>query len=250
MEAARPASVQTRGQTSKCPILGEIYEQGKRLGLLSLHMRPHASQNDAEQRRLDRPKLLIVEGGGFDARAVQDVLGERFEIVRSEPGRALDLLKKSDCSIVLAATGDFLPLERSLLMHQSTMMLNAIGEGVCLINRDAEIVWANERFSRYQKLIASDLAAIARRTLVSFDRSSVRREADSVTQPERLSFKAEDEERYFDCLVTPFFDLREQDEGSEDSGPRVTHLVVALRDITSREVLRAQMDALDKAGRE
>lgn len=210
-------------------------------------MRPHAPQTSAEGRRLDRPKLLIVEGAGFDAREAEDVLSERFEVLRSRPEEAIDALKTSECRIVLAATGDFLPLERSLLRQQSSMMLNAIGEGVCLINRDAEIVWANERFSRYQKLIAGDLADIARRTLAAFDRSAVRPALDEPVQPERLSFKAEDEDRYFDCLVTPFFDERKTGDGD---APKVTHLVVALRDITSRELLRSQMDALDKAGRE
>ncbi len=210
-------------------------------------MRPHASQPTEEQRRLDRPKLLIVDGSGFDATEAEKVLESRFEIVRTTPGDAMDSLRSSDARVILAATGDFLPLERSILMNQSSMMLNSIGEGVCLINRNAEIVWANERFSRYQKLISKDLAELARKTLSSFDESLPSDDADEPPQPERLSFKAEDEDRYFDCLVTPFFDAT---AAPGDSGPKVTHLVVALRDITSRELLRSQMDALDKAGRE
>jgi len=172
---------------------------------------------------------------------------DRFEVLRVRPDDAIDVLRTSECRILLAATGDFLPLERSLLMHQSSMMLNAIGEGVCLLDREGEIVWANERFSRYQKLIAGDLADIARRTLQYFDEIPAGQDLDEPVRPERLSFKAEQEDRYFDCLVTPFFDERKL--GSGDSS-RVTHLVVALRDITSREQLRSQMDALDKAGRE
>jgi len=210
-------------------------------------MRPHASPSNADGRGLERPKLLIVEGAGFDAQQVHSVLAERFDIVRASPSDAIEVLRTSECRIMLAATGDFLPLERSLLMHQSSMMLNAIGEGVCLINRDAEIVWANERFSRYQKIIAGDLADIALRTLQYFDKLAAGPELDEPVQPERLSFKAEDEDRYFDCLVTPFFDDRQVKQGQP---PRVTHLVVALRDITARELLRAQMDTLDKAGRE
>lgn len=207
-------------------------------------MRPYASQNEDGQERLDRPKLLIVEGSGFDAERAEEILAAGFEVIRSGPELAMEVLKTSECRVVLAAAGDFLPLERSLLTHQSTMMLNAIGEGVCLINRDAEIVWANERFTRYQRLIADDLAAIARRTLEVMDRSAIRADSTELSQPERLSFKAEDEERYFDCLVTPFFGGGLGDEA------KVTHLVVALRDITSREILRRQMDVLDRAGRE
>jgi CheY-like chemotaxis protein len=210
-------------------------------------MRPHASQPTDEQRRLDRPKLLIVEGSGFDASEAEKILEDRFEIVRTTPGEAMNSLRSSDARVILAATGDFLPLERSILMNQSSMMLNSIGEGVCLINRNAEIVWANERFTRYQQLISRDLAELARKTLSSFDESLPSDDADEPPQPERLSFKAEDEDRYFDCLVTPFFDST---AAPGDSGPKVTHLVVALRDITSRELLRSQMDALDKAGRE
>ncbi len=210
-------------------------------------MRPHAPQSSTDGPGLDRPKLLIVESAGFDAQQVESVLGDRFEVLRTVPSEAIDVLRTSECRIVLAATGDFLPLERSLLMHQSSMMLNAIGEGVCLLNRDGEIVWANERFSRYQKLIAGDLSDIARRTLAYFDQLATAPDLDDPVRPERLSFKAEDEDRYFDCLVTPFFDERKLESGEP---PRVTHLVVALRDITARELLRAQMDALDKAGRE
>ncbi|MFI4855902.1 MAG: response regulator [Phycisphaerales bacterium JB065] len=210
-------------------------------------MRPHASQPSAEQRRLDRPTLLIVESSGFDAAGVEHVLSERFEVVRASPGEAMDRLRTSDARLILAATGDFLPLERSILMHQSSMMLNAIGEGVCLVDRSGEIVWANDRFQKYQKLIAQDLSVFAKKTLKTFDRQLPCLDDDEPPQPERLSFKAEDEDRYFDCLVTPFLDSKAVENGEK---PKVTHLVVALRDITGREQLRSQMDALDRAGRE
>jgi CheY-like chemotaxis protein len=210
-------------------------------------MRPHASQPSAEQRRLDRPRLLLVVGPGFDANGVEDALGDRFEVVRAASEEAMDRLRSSGARVILAATGDFLPLERAILMHQSSMMLNAIGEGVCLINRSGEIVWANDRFQRYQKVIAQDLSDLARKTLASFDRAVPSPDSDELPQPERLSFKAEEEDRYFDCLVTPFFG---SDSVVADDQPGVTHLVVALRDITARELLRSQMDALDRAGRE
>ncbi len=68
-------------------------------------MRPHASQPTEEQRRLDRPKLLIVDGSGFDATEAEKVLESRFEIVRTTPGDAMDSLRSSDARVILAATG-------------------------------------------------------------------------------------------------------------------------------------------------
>ena len=50
---------------------------------------------------------------------------------------AMEALRDSTYHAVFADTGDFLPLERALVGHQASVVLDTIGEGVCVIDATA-----------------------------------------------------------------------------------------------------------------
>ena len=100
-----------------------------------------------------KPKLLVLGGPHVDADALGVSLGELFELVESSPGEAIATMEYEGCQVVLAEAGDFVPLERGLVGRQSSMLLNAIGEGVCLSDVTGRVLWSNTMYRGFHEAV-------------------------------------------------------------------------------------------------
>jgi CheY-like chemotaxis protein len=209
----------------------------------------------------EKPKLLVLRSPTVDERAVAEALSDAFDVVEASPEEAMSALAREDPRAVLAGAGDFLPLERELLEHQSNILLNAIGEGVCLADRTGGIVWANDRFRSFEAILHRRLADVVSTAAAYFDSllNRRRRKAEETGDvdaaethhgflpPKRYNLALRKTQRYFDCIVTPVFPPAMP--GGEPP-VRVNRLAVVIRDVTSRERVQRRINALDRAGRE
>ena len=107
----------------------------------------------------DRPKLLVLGGPHVDADAVEVALSTVFEVIESSAEEAVETLESRGCHAVLAEAGDFLPLERDLVGRQSAMLLNAIGEGVCLADVHGRVLWSNAMFQGFTEGVRKRVSA-------------------------------------------------------------------------------------------
>lgn len=89
-----------------------------------------------------KPKLLIIGGPGVPAEELSRYLAQRFDVLVGPPGSAGSHLREEDIQAVVAETCEF----HDMAAHPATLLLNAIGEGVCLVGIDGVQVWSNERF--------------------------------------------------------------------------------------------------------
>ena len=59
--------------------------------------------------------------------------------------RALEVLRHESPRAVFADAGDFLPLERALVGDKASLVLDTVGEGVCVVDADGRMTWTNRR---------------------------------------------------------------------------------------------------------
>ncbi len=78
-----------------------------------------------------RPRVLVLVGNVAGHHPVVASLREYFQVdVFDSIDAAMEALRDSTYHAVFADTGDFLPLERALVGHQASVVLDTIGEGV------------------------------------------------------------------------------------------------------------------------
>jgi CheY-like chemotaxis protein len=109
-----------------------------------------------------KPRLLLLRGRQLGGSELVAALAARFDVIDADPLEGLERLRGERFDAVLAQSEDYLALERGLVEHQSTVLLNALGEGVCLADTDGRIVWSNARFSGYDDQTRARIAAVCR----------------------------------------------------------------------------------------
>lgn len=114
-----------------------------------------------------RPKLLLLTGPNVSADGWSRLLSTVYDITAVDRALALDAMRLTDFNAVVTETGDLLVLERELARQQSTVLLNALGEGVCLIDASGRVVWCNPRFAAYDEPTRGRIAAVCRQAAIT-----------------------------------------------------------------------------------
>jgi len=98
-----------------------------------------------------RPRVLVLVGKTSDRQETVRALGDRFQIDLFENvDEAMAALRSGKVyQSIFADVGDFLPLERALVDQQASLVLNTIGEGVCVVNERGECAWANDKMQKF-----------------------------------------------------------------------------------------------------
>lgn len=185
-----------------------------------------------------KPKLLIVGGPGVPAEELSRCLGEEFDVVVEPSGAAAERLRDRSVQAVVAGAREF----PDMTDHPATLLLNAIGEGVCLIDGQGRELWSNERFAcltpgilgRIRQCYSSAISAI----------SSSRRAMPGQPAP-TCKFDLSDPR---DQVAHEVFVMPADDPAASDGRPR--HLAVVVRDVSSERRMAQRMSAIDRAGAE
>ncbi|NBC95083.1 MAG: hypothetical protein GVY27_01865, partial [Deinococcus-Thermus bacterium] len=83
----------------------------------------------------DRPRVLMLSGHLIDSNQAAEALRQHYDVsVFSDTDEAIASLRSEMYQAIFADVGDFLPLERALFDRQATLVLNTIGEGVCIVD--------------------------------------------------------------------------------------------------------------------
>ncbi len=186
-----------------------------------------------------RPRVLVFGGKVSAAHPVPDLLRQLFDVdVFDSPEAAMAALRKSDYHAVMADVGDFLPLERALVGDKSSLILNTIGEGVCIVDADGRRSWSNRRMKGFAPEVSEHVRRVCVQALQLFmnQTSSL---SDAI-QARSKKFTFQEAERYFEMICSPVTD---------DAG-KVLQVVAVVWDATSGKRLQAKIDAIDSAGRE
>ena len=183
-----------------------------------------------------KPKLLIARGSEVRAEELSRRLGDQFEVVVEQPPGP----RPDPAGADRPAGGDDAPPQ-----HPASLLLNAIGEGVCLVEADGTEVWANDRFLALHPSVQERV------------RACYAEAASALSRPDGLlgqvggatcKFELSDpqEQVAHEVFIVP---AGGRPLGSEPGGSGAG-LAVVVRDVSVERRLELRMAAIDRAGAE
>jgi two-component system, sensor histidine kinase SagS len=192
----------------------------------------------------EKPRLLVIERDTPSGRSARDHLAEAYDVVTARTmSRALVLLREQEFSGVYVDTAQLSAVRLAGVLIQADEILDAIADGVAVVDPDLKIVWANPEFLTFVK---DDVELSG----VGFYRALGNPE---VIGPDPCPFTTSfalrnpsttvlrvDTNRYLRVTVTPVF----------DAGGQLTHMIALTREITDETQQQLKVNAIHKAGDE
>ena len=192
----------------------------------------------------EKPRLLVIDRDTPEAASARIRLAGEFEIVCARTmARALVLLREHQFSGVYVDAGQLSAVRWAGVLIQADEVLDAIADGVAVVDLDLRIIWTNPEFARLADPGVAAIGADFYRALGS----------PEVLGPCACPFAAAlasrapastairiGASRYLRVTATPVFD------GSD----RPTHLIGLTRDITDETLQQQKITAIHKAGDE
>ncbi len=186
-----------------------------------------------------RPRVLLLQPDRSAMQSVVRCLQSQFEVHQVQtPGEASEALRDGPWEAVLAALEGRLEVGQSLGEVQAAAVLNAIGEGVCLVDAKRGVIWANRRMLSYGQDAADQVRRVARQAQAAFELQAQRVRDDEVIPSKRYNFSLPD--RSYEAIVSPVI----------GQGGKVERVVGIVYDATSSKRMQGKIDAIDSSGRE
>ncbi len=188
----------------------------------------------------ERPRVLVFGGKVLGDHPIAHLLGDHFDVdvVRSSE-EAIEALKSKPYHGVFADVGDFLPLERAIVSEKASVVLNTIGEGVCIVDATGRCNWSNKKMTTYPGEVFEQVRRICGQALQLFGSNQTSQNGGAIrSTSKKFTFGVED--RYFEMICSPVHD---------DKG-RAVQVVAVVWDATSGKRLQRKIDAIDASGRE
>ena len=181
-------------------------------------------------------KLLVLQGPALEARGILGFLRDHFE-VRSvdDLDDALAAMREDHFDAVLAETADFLPLERGVVTQQAAAVLDTIGDGVCIVAPDGQMVWANRKVREFPESLLSEL----RKLCVQAHQEFAAAGDDLAGRGRRFSLMPDDKS-YYEVICSPVLDHQ----------GKLRQVAAVAVNATSQRRQQMKFNAIDRAGRE
>ena len=191
-------------------------------------------------------RLLVLTGPGSRQSGLVDALKATHEVIIADSiDAAMELLRGGKIDAVLSESADFLPLERAIATQQSGLILDTIGEGICIADQAGRMLWANRRIKHWSQPVRDRISAVCAEAFQTFATQvgPMQPESEvgqaSTYRSRKFSFNIEDKQ-YFEVFCSPVLNAARQ----------VTQVVAICWDATSGRRLQQKIDAIDQAGRE
>lgn len=180
-----------------------------------------------------RPKLWIVGGPGVPIPDLQRRLADFFDVTVVPPGRLLSSAPKGEVQLVVTPPEAIPRPERSPGEEAIAGLLDAMGQGACVVDASGHILWSNARFRAFDESTRVKIAAVCQQACQTFDARGAALEKTS-----RFEVGVPEEQKSFELTVSPVV------IGVEGS----TAVAAIVRDVTADRRLRQKLDAVDRAG--
>ena len=187
-----------------------------------------------------KAKVLVLLGRPAHDAAVA-VLRDRYDVVEATTiDDAINALRRDDFIGVFSDAEDFLPLERALVSQQATMVLNTIGEGVCIVDGEGRCNWMNRKMTAWPARVHEVIRRTCKDAFDAFSRlSSLELTSGNASKSKRYNLTVEDTQ-FLELIASPVL---------KPNGT-VVQVVAVVWDATSSRRLQQKIDAIDRAGRE
>jgi CheY-like chemotaxis protein len=189
-----------------------------------------------------RNKVLILGGQSRGNGAVVDALRSQCDVVEiSSIDQAIEALRHDNFNAIFSDSADFLPLERALVSQQANLILNTIGEGVCIVDGEGRCNWMNKKMQAWPPRVHEKIRKTCKEAYDLFSRqvSPQSPETPAFSRSKRYAFNVEDQQ-FLEMIASPVI----------NPGGTVVQVVSVVWDATGTRRLQQKIDAIDKAGRE
>ncbi len=172
-----------------------------------------------------------------------EALRSRCEVVEvPNVDQAIELLRHEQFSAIFSDAADFLPLERALVSQQASLILNTIGEGVCIVDGEGRCSWMNKKMSAWPPRVLEKIRKTCQESFELFSKQVSPQNVDtpaSFNRSKRYALNIE-EQQFMEMIASPVI----------DPAGHVVQVVAVVWDATGTRRLQQKIDAIDKAGRE
>jgi CheY-like chemotaxis protein/PAS domain-containing protein len=192
----------------------------------------------------EKPRVLVIEREASRGKAMLETLGDAFEITTVQSiSKALSMLRGSKFDGVYVDAAQLSAVRWVGMIIQAEEILDAISDGVAVVDPDLRIIWANPEFV---SLTGPNAQVVGNRFFQALDDSEILgpepcpfTTAVASRAPSSTMLKTRNN-RYFRVTVTPVFDAHQT----------LTHLIALTREITDETHQQLKVNAIAKAGDE
>jgi CheY-like chemotaxis protein len=190
-----------------------------------------------------RSKVLILAGQTTVNSVVVENLRSQCDVVEiATIDQAIEALRNDHFDAVFSDSADFLPLERALVSQQANLILNTIGEGVCIVDGEGRCNWMNKKMQAWPARVHEKIRRTCQEAFELFSKQVSPITSESSTffsRSKRYALNIEDQQ-FLEMIASPVI---------SPSG-QVVQVVAVVWDATGSRRMQQKIDAIDKAGRE
>ena len=192
----------------------------------------------------EKPRILVIERDASHGQGILDGLGDSVELVSVRSiSRALAALRDGRFSGVYVDASQLAAARWVGMIIQAEEILDAIADGVAVVDPDLRIIWANPEFLSFADDVES---AVGTRFYQAFPEAEILgpepcpfTTSVATRAPSSTVLKVRNN-RYLKVTVTPVFDARHV----------LTHLIALTREITDETQQQLKVNAIAQAGDE
>ncbi len=203
---------------------------------------PDSDATDANTVTTTPPRVLLCGTVLSDEHPLVGAMFSDAQVVRvADAAAAAKLLARESFDAVLTDGATFLADGRALAGDEADLVLNTIGEGVCVVGADGRMTWSNRRMRGFSPEITEHTKRVCRQGLQIFRTQASAPHADPDGAARRSKkFTFQERESYFEVICSPVL----------GDGGVVDQVVAVVWDATSGKRLQSKIDAIDASGRE
>src|SRR3989440_4968595 len=188
-------------------------------------------------------KVLVLAGQTRANSAAVEALRAQCDVVEIDSiDKAIEALRHDHFSAVYSDSADFLPLERALVGQQANLILNTIGEGVCIVDGEGRCNWMNKKMQAWPARVHEKIRRTCQEAFQLFSTQVSPQQNDAPSgfnRSKRYALNIEDQQ-FLEMIASPVISPKGQ----------VVQVVAVVWDATGTRRLQQKIDAIDKAGRE
>lgn len=184
-------------------------------------------------------RVLVVQSSvRHEYQSVVEALGGGFACeYATSVEDALDRLTQEEFDLILSDASTFVPLERAIIAQQATTVLEAVGQCVCVVDREGRFVWSNKNLAGLGEEVKSKVSSCCVELLSSQYEAPVTHASMLRTRHFSLSVSGD---RYYEVTAAPIKAARGD----------IIQLSAIIADVTPARRLQRKINAIDQAGRE
>jgi CheY-like chemotaxis protein/GAF domain-containing protein len=191
-----------------------------------------------------RSRVLVLSGQASSNGLLIDGLKASSDVVETQTiDEAIAKLRTDHFDAIFSDSADFLPLERALVSQQANLILNTIGEGVCIVDGEGRCNWMNKKMQAWPAHVHEQIRRTCQEAFELFSKQVSPQNASdppAFTRSKRYQLNIEDQQQYMELIASPVISPHNQ----------VVQVVAVVWDATGTRRLQQKIDAIDRAGRE